>query len=472
MKIKYLLIIFIVIFALIASLFSLQRLYTQETYENDFLDDYNVLLITSETLRADRLGFYGYDRNTTPNIDKLAEDSIVFKDAVSPTGTTGYSMSQVFSSLYFETDNIGEHLTDRGEDEIGQVNFDGDSSLVKEFKNRGFYTFGIVPQPPLVGQFGFDSYFEYYVDEPLPHGTHDLEYVDDKLEHIDLDEDTIVPVFELNDYFERMVAENVTESAMEFIVNNEDSFFGWLHYIDPHSPFMPPEREYFEMFESDIDEVRDIGEHKVFGSMYNITNYEKQRLKDLYDGEIRYLDKYIGELIDFLKEIGEYNETIIIFTADHGECLGKHNLIGHNNLFNCSVKIPLIIRVPGMEHEVIEKPVSGIDVFPTIFDILDMNVDRFMRGQSMLKDEDERRDFRYLEYSKDHYRLIGEDYDLHVEYGEIVYEENFDQADEKLEEIRNISYDHFNGSLDSLDEVDSERRDEIEESLRDLGYID
>lgn len=426
--------------------------------------DYNVIFITSEKLRADRLGFYGYERNTTPNIDRLAEESIVFKDAVSPTGTTSYSMAQVLSSLYFDTDGIGN---DAGQNGIGHVNFDPSFSLVREMRNAGYYTFGIAAHTPLVKEHGFGRNFDRYIDRPLP-----------EFEGTVFDEELLYIFERLNENFDRKVAEEVTDDAIEIIEDTDGKYFSWLHYFDPHDPYMPPEKEYVERFEEEFEgeeeKTKTVGYFLDDGGAVrvNTTNKQEHRLEYLYDSEIRYMDEHVGRLINHLKETGTYNETVIILTADHALCLGEKNIIVHNHLYDCSVQVPLILHVPGAEHEVRETPVSTIDVFPTIFDVLDMDVDRFMRGQSLLKDEKERRDFRYLEYNKDYYRLIDDegDYDIlkkqHREsptgYGE-------DEAVEILEKIRETGYQ---GDGEG---IFGERRDideEIEESLRDLGYIE
>ena len=453
MKIAFFIILFTTSFLLFNSLEAGKNFQRKE-------EDYNVILITAESLRADRLGTYGYKRNTTPNIDRLAEESLVFTDAVSPSGATAHSISQIMSSKYLHADNISEEI------DIGQVYFRYENSLVDKINQAGYSTVGIAPHTNLQEFQGFGKNFDTYLN-PLPHLT---DYT--KIETFRENKYLIFPEFEpLKKYLKETEADELTEMAVSQIEKQNSSYFMWLHYMDPHTPYMPPEREYVDYFRQNLSGKKNhIGYYNLFGEKLNITERQKERLKNLYDSEVRFLDEHIGSLVDHLKETDQLDDTVIIFTGDHGECLGEHRLINHNRLYRCSVNVPMLVHIPGEGHERIDTPVSGIDIMPTILDVLNIKTDRVTRGESMLKPEEERRGYRYLEMAENHYRLIGDGFERFVMRSEDVYTKNPRKAEMILEDIRNPE-NHTSDFKESHGmDIDRERREFIEESLESLGY--
>lgn len=353
--------------------------------------DLNVILITVDALRPDHLGIYGYQRNTSPNIDKFGNNSIFFKNAISPSGSTQVAMPAVFTSLYPRTDNIVSIRKFRV--------WHQELSLVKYLNKKGYQTKGIVAIPSLRKELNYGKGFESYNDK-IDFSRDYCPPISERFNNLSPGIGTIPCSNEING----RTAKETTNLAVNFFNKTNRNFFLWLHYSDPHSPYMPPKEKYVEMFERDFSGKGLVKNYTIYGHEVPISTEVIYKLKNLYDSEIRYLDLYLGRLFEELKNENLYKNTIIILTADHGECLGEHQVFDHNTLYNCTIKVPLIVRIPGKSSRTIEQPVSTIDVFPTVFDLLNISVERPVRGQSLFSET--HRDYQYAEYSKNNYRLI------------------------------------------------------------------
>lgn len=293
-------------------------------------DKPNVILIVCETLRPDHMGYHGYKRDTTDNIDLLAGDACVFKNAYTQAPCTKPSMWNILTSKY--------QSAVPAEDE--------DVTIAEHFKANNYRTAAFMSQQFLGEEKsnlhpGFDVYdIKYERDD------HGLAVRD---------------------------ARSVTDAAIEWIEQNRKlPFFTWLVYFDPHDPYMPPGefRGYYNKTDKFSGDRRAAKIHMVDNP---ISEEHRQFLINAYDEEIRYLDYELGRLFDYLKSSGQYHNSIIILTADHGEELGDNgDRWDHCQLLSQEeIWIPLLIKMPGhKEDRVIEEAVQIIDVYPTLVEYL------------------------------------------------------------------------------------------------------
>jgi arylsulfatase A-like enzyme len=291
----------------------------------------NVILIAVDTLRADHLSCYGYFRNTTPHIDRFSKESLLFKNAISTAPWTSPSFAALFTSLYpivldYEA-NI-RHLDDTF------------LTMAEIFKENGYDTKGIIGQYHINRRMnfsqGFDSYDQDNLGGPNTVSSH-----------------------------------SITEKASAYLEDHKDTnFFLFLHYFDPHENYVLHEDyNYYPDYSGPLysgqpifEGVRDIAS--------SLTQDDIEYIKALYDSEISYMDEYLGKLFDKLKELDLYDETLIIFTADHGEefCERGNHWIGHTRtVYQELIHVPLIIKVPNKnDYQVIAEYVGLIDILPTL----------------------------------------------------------------------------------------------------------
>ena len=301
-------------------------------------ENLNVLIITLDTLRADRVGCYGYDKARTPRLDGLAENGIRFENAVCQAPLTLPSHASIFTGLYPPSHQI----RDNGAYYLDQ----GFQTLAEAFKEKGYNTAAFVGAFPVDSRFGLDQGFDVY---------------DDKFK-----EDEKFKAFNS----ERR-AEDVFSSFQEwFLENSQSRFFVWVHYYDPHLPYDPP-------------------------SPY------REEFSDPYDGEVAYTDFYVGEVIDLLEERNVLDNTLVVVVGDHGEGLGDHKEIDHGLfLYNTTLKVPLIFSAPMNlpSQKVITSQVRLIDIFPTVLNLLNRSVSEDVQGENLISYMDGKRKDNLVSY--------------------------------------------------------------------------
>ncbi len=284
---------------------------------------YNVLLITLDTTRADHLGCYGYRPAKTPNIDGLAREGFRFNRVYCPAPLTLPSHVSIMSGLYPVTHGVRNNGHDLPS---------GIRTLAGILKAKGYATAAFVSSFSVDSRFGIDRGFDVYDD-----------------------------TFRADSPFKTQNAERRAEETFakfsRWLENNgKNRFFGWVHYFDPHLPYDPPS-PYKEAFE-----------------------------KDPYDGEIAYMDHYVGAILDRLREMGILERTLVVVAGDHGEGLGDKVELGHGIfLYEETLRVPLILHNPSVfrRAQVIESEVRLIDVAPTILEIL--GLERRVRGHGGTK---------------------------------------------------------------------------------------
>ena len=312
----------------------------------------NLVLIGVDTLRPDHLGCYGYDRATSPNIDRLAEGGVLFENVMSPCPWTLPSFATIFTSLY-----PSQHGA-MGSRTAMREGFPTLASLLMEY---GYATGAIINAPYLKGKFKMDRGFDFYYMTP-PEGRD---------------------------------ADGTTEDALRWIDDNSAGpFFMFAHYFDPHIPYAPP-APYDSIFDPDYTgKVRKpynpkwLPRARLHGlkMVTNLKQADMDHIEALYDGEVAFTDAAIGDLIDGLEARGLTNNTLIVLLSDHGEEFFEHGGFEHgHSLFNELLRASFILSLPGRISEGRRLPgqVRLVDVMPTLLDLLGIECESHLEGRSL-----------------------------------------------------------------------------------------
>ena len=299
----------------------------------------NVLLISLDTTRADRLGIYGYGRPTSPALDQLARDGAWYEHAYTTATWTLPAHASLFTGKFPKSHGarydangplvLGDQLHERADwKRIRARGLGADQhTLAEQLRDAGYRTGGVVGGPWLKAVFGLSRGFEQWDDRGI----------------------TTV---------NGRPAASVTNAALAWLDAPEAQgkpFLLFLNYFDPHTPFYPP-GNFVDLVVPAAEQPK--GEAKT-----------DRDLSNLYDGEIRTMDFHIGRLLDALRAKGLYDSMLIVAVADHGELLGEHGEFGHGaSLYQPELHIPLVVKPPrgegprGRRDELIQ--IS--DVFPMI----------------------------------------------------------------------------------------------------------
>jgi len=313
----------------------------------------NVLVYLTDTLRADRLRVYSEStRVETPGLSAWAARAATFLGGHSQENWTKPSVTTLLSGLY-----PWEH---RATSEDAQV--PGSVELLSErLRGEGFHTGAFVANGFVSDRFGFDQgwgSFRNYVREGRPN-------------------------------LARFVAADVV--AWLDARPSDRPFFLYVHTIDPHVPYMPPAEDLARYDAEPYDGVVDFGRdrgllEKVKSGALRLNDRDRARLTALYEGEISYHDRHFASVIEALERRGLDDDTIVVFTADHGEELFDHGSVGHgHSVYEELIRVPLIVRWPGVTDGAlrIEDAVGLVDVMPTVLEALGMPIPEELSGRSM-----------------------------------------------------------------------------------------
>lgn len=294
----------------------------------------NVILIVVDAMRPDHLGCYGYGRPTSPNIDSLAAEGVLFTNAISHAPWTKGSFSCMLTSLYpFQHGAVGWE----------SVLSESLVTLPELLQERGYHTMALLSIATLSGRYQVMQGVQEIREPQLgASGT------------------------------EKLTAEELTEEAIGLISKCSRPFFTIMHYYDAHEPYCPPE-EYIRMVltESDISELEDL-EAKTKSSRAMAAEVRRRQAIILYDAAIRYVDDQIGKILAYLDRTGLTEETLVIVTADHGEAFGEHGVWAHAvDLHDEAIRVPLILRCA--QHyprgTKIDVQAGHIDLLPSIAEL-------------------------------------------------------------------------------------------------------
>lgn len=306
-----------------------------------------VVLVTCDTLRADRLGAYGWSGHTSPNLDALAHESILHEAAWSTAPLTGPALSAL--------------LTGRPPEELGlednrNVLASEATTLAERLDAAGIETAAVVSnwvlrRRPELADAGVQQGFRHF---------------DDHMES---------PEASRPDLKERLAADT-TDAALAWLDGRAEDrpFFLWVHYQDPHGPYTPPADCLVPAEKPEREaELRVGSDQRGHGELpaYQVVDGERRPsvYRERYEGEIRYFDRELGRLLDGLRARGTLERALFVFTADHGESLGEHGYwFSHGqHLHRELVQVPLLLRPPGGAPGTrVAAPASHLDLYPTV----------------------------------------------------------------------------------------------------------
>lgn len=285
----------------------------------------NVILISFDTTRADRLGCYGYEHAETPAIDRFAEGGVRFASAKTHVPITLPSHSTLFTGTTPIVHGAHHHSSILADE--------GNTTLAEILQSNGYRTAAFIAATVLDHGFGIDQGFEHYADDLGFKGSVAAARVERE-------------------------AREVFAEAREWLDENADeTFFAFVHLYDPHLPYRPP------------------------------SPYAGRHLGRPYDGEIAYLDSEFGRFIDYLDREQLTDNTLIVVFGDHGESLGEHGIEGHSAfVYETMTWVPLLMSCPGLlpAAVIVEGQVRLVDVLPTILDILGINPPPAAQGVTLL----------------------------------------------------------------------------------------
>jgi arylsulfatase A-like enzyme len=308
----------------------------------------NILLYVIDTLRADHLGVYGYSRPVSPNIDAFAAEATVFEDAVAQSSWTRASMASIFTGLW-----PLQHSTNRRGDVLPPEAL----TLAELLNAAGYETVAFAKNQNIFPTFGFSQGFEHF-----------------------------------NAMWTKGKSHRINEKVEKWLGSYDDErpFFLYLHAVDPHVPYGPPEGIKYRFASKSNDDLTLMRPPGL--NTWKALQPEQQarilgHLLDLYDGEIAFNDSSFGNLLEILKARSVYQDTLIILLSDHGEEFQDHGNWQHGrNLFVENLHVPLLIRFPDRGQGLrVRQRVQHIDLLPTLLDYLGLEEPDFLEGQSFLR---------------------------------------------------------------------------------------
>jgi len=329
----------------------------------------NVIIYLVDALRSDRLGVYGCDRPLSPRLDEMAAEGITFTDMVAQSSWTKAAVASIFTGLWPRA-----HGVNGPDDRLP----DGLPTLPEQLQAAGYRTGAVVANAYVGRPFGFARGFDHF----------------EFLEHTRGRSDVV---------HERVVAWLDARSP------GDNPFFLYVHTIDPHAPYAPPP-PYLGTFASAVQDPS-VGQVETVRGLVLETVEPSDELgrdlRDLYDAEVAANDASFGRLLDELDALGELEDTVVIFTSDHGEAFGEHGSWTHGlDLYNEVLSVPLVIRLPNATGAGLKlsTPVQHIDLLPTILNLCGIDPSEAVPGAVLLDDdgevrvEDDRAIFAFLDY--------------------------------------------------------------------------
>lgn len=321
---------------------------------------HDVLLVTVDTLRPDFLSVYGFDRPSSPRIDALAAEGVVFENAVAAASLTAPAHASIMTSRFARQHSIGTFN--------GETRLEGVATLAEAFRAAGYETAAFVSNVVLRRRIGLDRGFDVYDDD--------------------------LPSAELNRraYFER-TADATAARALEWIAQDRAGpVFVWLHVQDPHGPYTPPEGWAGRFDDVDVRVRQRLNVLDTNTGRAGIPAYQALPGLDRagqyaarYAEEILFADHFIGEVVAALRARREGDDPVVLLTADHGESMGELGwFFQHGQAATPDLaRVPFIVVAPGLEPRREQAWVSHVDVAPTLLDLAGLGTFGDARGVSL-----------------------------------------------------------------------------------------
>ncbi len=313
----------------------------------------NLLLVTLDTTRADHLGCYGYPLPTSPNLDRLAADGILFDLAISTSAITPISHASIFTGLNPDRHGLRVfygrtgHYLDRSHPTLASI-----------LRERSWRTAAFISAYPASERFGLQNGFDTFSSGV----SHEVMTGDPRRrppkDGYWLDRPTASA---------QRRADVTTDEALAWLhetTGRSDPFFLWVHYFDPHDPSLVPPQE--------------------ITARFGVSSTDPDAVLKVYDPEIFFMDGQFGRLIRKLKETGRYDNTIIVVVGDHGQGLGDHDWFPHRLLYQEQIRVPLIIRIPaGVRGATVAALARTTDILPTVLEQLGIATPGTVQGSDL-----------------------------------------------------------------------------------------
>jgi len=347
----------------------------------------NVILISLDTVRADHLSLYGYQRDTTPNLRKLAAEATVYRRATSTADWTLPSHASMLTGLY-----PSEHGAGCDVSKHAIIPLPDEVETVAEILAAGGYTTAAVVANTdvLHPRFNLNQGFQYYAARmpvtPLRR-TAPNTVRSSLLGSLEL----IIPGAANPRLYS--AAETINAEVFPLVDQFRDrrnSFFLFLNYMDAHDPYDPP-APYGTLYSPEpaipLSEYRSI-KTEVTELKRQLPDPVRDSLIAKYDGGIAYLDHQVGLLMEHLRQLDLFDNTLIIITADHGEAFGEHQMVGHAmSVYDDQVRVPLVIKWPrGAQQPAVRSSASGVDLKPTIMETVGLQAKQRVSGRNLAKE--------------------------------------------------------------------------------------
>ena len=306
----------------------------------------NLLVVVIDTLRFDGLGHNRPDRETSPAIDRLAAESVRFERAYSSAPWTMPAVASMLTGLYPSAHGVTEI----------KHKLPGRATTLAERLSEAGYTTAAVVSHHLIGRDkGFDQGYRSFLEQQSGH--------------------------------DRVSTPWVTEAAvgeLRELARGGAPFFLYVHYFDPHFNYLPHERyRYAPERAGTLD--GDEGIEELRNRLAELTTDEAAFLRDLYDGEVRFTDDGVGELLRALERLELAPRTVVCFTSDHGEEFLERGWLGHTRtLYDELVRVPFCVRLPGVAPRAVAVPVSTASLAPTLLELAGLPVPAEVQAPSLL----------------------------------------------------------------------------------------
>lgn len=350
-------------------------------------EEQSVLLITFDTVRADRVGAYRSTtsgESLTPALDQIADRGVVFEQAISSSSWTLPALASVLTGEHPRAHGAGRSLNSK--DPLARSALRPGGTLAGVMREHGYATQAFVTNPFVAPRYGMDQGFTGF--QQLTLETETLRAME-KVTVVRLAR-TLAPWLRVSDR-----AEDVTNRAVRWLRRHADrKFLLWVHYLDPHAPYVDPAMGLGTSFRGDslLNTQRawsvagDIDVARIRSGEIHLSREERRALVELYDVEIRYMDGHIGRLLAELDELNVADDVVVVALSDHGEEFWEHGGVEHGRtLYDEVVHVPFILRSSTLpEGARVGDIVRSVDVAPTVLDLLGLPPLPEAQGRSLI----------------------------------------------------------------------------------------
>ncbi len=326
----------------------------------------NVMIIVMDTVRQDHLSIYGHKRDTTPRLRQLVKSSRTYYNAYSTSGWTPPAHASLFTGLY----PIAHKTTQENWAMSNQL-----TTLAEIFSAQGYETIGIAENGMLNKKNNFNQGFSIYYEAWKEHRKKQKSFKVRALKKLGIQSN-------------QNIAFNLFKKSFKEI-NKEKPFFMFVNFMEPHSPYDSSQQFRSQFLSNKSLKVYSNKLKDYLLGKINFSHDELKHLNELYDAEILYVDYWIGEMIDELKERNAWDNTIFIVTSDHGENIGDHSMVDHVfSLYESTIRIPLVIHYPRVfpanskDYNIVQLT----DIFPTLLEMTGIGTEKYLSQGNDISD--------------------------------------------------------------------------------------